>query len=384
MVEVIGLTGQRPAKEHVARVTAPPYDVIKPGSALERRLSAEPASLYHVTLGPDPASALSRLSRQGFLVEDDEPAFYVYEQVWERGERTGVLVAAEVSPYRERRIIRHEKTFDDKVKGRIALAEATGHTFGPVFVLTRARLAPLFSEAKRGEPLYELTNDFGPSSDLTGIATRVFRVAASSELGVALAAALAPHPFYIADGHHRYHAALLGGSTHFLCYVTEEARILAYDCVVSGVRRLDEVRAELDLEEVGELATPEKHAFCLYSRAGSFVLRARLVPDDVVGRLDCSILERELYPLLGLTHSMISDPSRFDYYPESALSEMKAVVDRGDFDLAIALHPVDIEELMAVADAGLENPEIVMPEKSTFFSPKILSGLFAYRHAKRA
>ena len=77
---------------------------------------------------------------------------------------------------------------------------------------------------------------------------------------------------------------------------------------------------------------------------------------------------------------MIVDPAHFDYYSESALDEMRAVVNRGDYDIAVALHPVSLEELMAVADAGLEDPDIVMPEKSTFFAPKILSGLLVYRH----
>jgi uncharacterized protein (DUF1015 family) len=78
---------------------------------------------------------------------------------------------------------------------------------------------------------------------------------------------------------------------------------------------------------------------------------------------------------------MIVDLDHFDYYSESALDEMKAVVDRGDYDIAIALHPVSLDQLMAVADAGLEDSDIVMPEKSTFFAPKILSGLFLYRYA---
>ncbi len=80
---------------------------------------------------------------------------------------------------------------------------------------------------------------------------------------------------------------------------------------------------------------------------------------------------------------MVVDPDHFDYYSESALDEMKAAVDRGDYDMAIALHPVSLDELMAVADAGLEDPEVVMPEKSTFFQPKILSGLSLYRFTKQ-
>jgi uncharacterized protein (DUF1015 family) len=102
-----------------------------------------------------------------------------------------------------------------------------------------------------------------------------------------------------------------------------------------------------------------------------------------VGRLDCSILEKELYPALGVDHSMILQKKHFDYYPESDLETMKALVDKGEYDLAVALCPVSIDELMAVANAGLKNSDIVMPEKSTFFAPKILSGLVLYKHAKK-
>ena len=380
MVSTSGLVGLRPHPDHVARVTSPPYDVIKPGTPLERRLASEPASLFHVILGPEPAAALERLRKEGFVVEDHEPAYYVYEQRFDGGVRTGVMVAGEVSDYSEKKIIRHEKTFDAKVKGRIALARATDHTFGPVFLLTRAEISGVLEAAKVGEPLYRFTTDLGGLNDLHGIENRIWRVPEASEHGRRIRDALLPEPLYIADGHHRYHAALKNGQTGFLGYVTEEARIQAYDRVVNGVRAFSEVKSELSLEPVDRFATPPKHAFCLHTKDGSWLLRAEHVPDDVVGRLDCAILERELYPKLGLTHDMIQDPARFDYYPERDLDEMRAVVDRGDYDLAIALHPVSIDELMAVADAGLSDPEIVMPEKSTFFAPKILSGIFIYAH----
>ena len=79
----------------------------------------------------------------------------------------------------------------------------------------------------------------------------------------------------------------------------------------------------------------------------------------------------------------VDDIPRAKNYVRAALDEMKAAVDRGDYDIAVALHPVSLDDLMAVADAGLEDPEIVMPEKSTFFQPKILSGLSLYRYAKK-
>jgi len=382
MVATIGLTGLRPDPARVKGIAAPPYDVIKPGTPLQKLLSEQPSSLYHITLGNDPAAARDRMVADGSLIEDGEPAYYVYEQIWDGGRRTGVFVAAEVSPYAEKQIIRHEKTFDDKVKGRLAVRRATGLHIGPVFVLTRAPIAAALEKAKQEcAQIYDFTSEFGGFSELEGIENKVWRVPEQSETGKAIQAALGTEPLYIADGHHRYHASLLNEQSHFLCYVTEEAVIQAYNRVVNGVRRFSEIAGELPLTPVDSFRTPRKHTFCIYTKDGCWDLEAQHVPDDVVGRLDCAILERELYPKLGLTHDMIVDPDHFDYYSESALDDMKAAVDRGDYDMAIALHPVSLEELMAVADAGLEDPEVVMPEKSTFFQPKILSGLFLHRYS---
>ncbi|MBZ0119702.1 MAG: DUF1015 family protein [Sandaracinaceae bacterium] len=381
MVAIAGLVGLRPHVDHVASFTAPPYDVIKEGTPLWSRLFANPRSLVHVTLGADPKQAFERL-RAEVLVADDEPGLFVYEQRTEGGElRTGLFAAVEVSDYSERKIIRHEKTFDEKVKGRIALAQATGHTIGPVFLLTRAAIDEALERAKQSAPLYDFTSDFGGGTDLHAIHSRVWKVPAASALGGELASLIAPEPLYIADGHHRYHAALKNGQSHVLAYITRSARIQAYDRVVNGTIPFERASSSLPLEPAERFDTPPKHAFRIYSKQGCFTLRARSVPSDVVGRLDCSILERELYPHLGLTHAQIVDPAHFDYYPESMLDDMKAVVDAGKYEIAVALHPVSIDELMAVADAGLSDASIVMPEKSTFFSPKILSGLFLYRHS---
>ena len=383
MVATVGLTGLRPNPEFASQVTSPPYDVIKSGTTLEQRLKDNPLSLFHVILGDDPSTSLTTLREKNALQEDSEPAYYVYEQRWQGGERTGVFSAAAVSAYSEHQIIRHEKTFDHKVKGRIALRNATDHSFGPVFVLTRAKLASVFARVKtETEPLYDFTSDFGCENDLHGIHSRVWRVPQSSEPGLAIQSTLATAPMYIADGHHRYHASLLNEQTYFLCYVTEDAVIQSYNRVVNGTKKFSEIAQSLELQPVESFHTPPKHSFCLYADGKNYLLKAKHVPQDVVGKLDCAILERELYPLLGLSHEMISDMSHFDYYPESALKQMQHVVDAGEYDLAIALNPVDLSELMAVADAGLDNPDIVMPEKSTFFAPKILSGLFAYNHRR--
>jgi len=108
MVATLGLVGARPTPSLVARVTSPPYDVIKPGTPLWRLLEDEPLSLFHVILGTEPAAAFERLRSEDAFVEDDEPAYYVYEQRYEgpdgRDEtRLGVFVAAEVTPTRPSR-----------------------------------------------------------------------------------------------------------------------------------------------------------------------------------------------------------------------------------------------------------------------------------------
>jgi uncharacterized protein (DUF1015 family) len=384
VTEVIGLVGLRPSPEHIEKVVTPPYDVIKKGTPLEKQLAENPASFFHVILGSDPLASLKRLRAEGFLLEDNEPAFYVYEQRWgEGGEasvRTGVFGAAAVTPYEEHQVIRHEKTFDDKVQGRIALTRKIEHTVGPVFMLTKAPIAPVLEAAKKGEPICEFSSVFSGGNDLNGIACRVWRVVQDSDEGRAIGETLGKEPLYIADGHHRYHAALKNEQSHLLVYVTDEAKILAYNRVVNGKVPFEDIREKLDLSQADAFATPAKNAFRLYAKSGTYTLKAKEVPTDVVGRLDCAILERELYPHLGLTHDLIVDPDHFDYYSEGALDQMQAVVDEGKYELAIALHPVSIDELMAVADAGLKDPDVVMPEKSTFFSPKIHSGIFLYRH----
>jgi len=314
---------------------------VKPGTPLEARLFGDPASLVHVTLGKEPGNALARLRSEGFLIDDEDPAYWVYEQRWPEGRRVGVFAAVAVTPYDAHQVIRHEKTFDDKVQGRMQLVKDTGgHVLGPVFGLTRARVDAVCERAiAELTPTYDFETDLGGLNDLHGIHSRVFRVPEDSPLGAELKATLATEPVYIADGHHRYHAALKGGQSHTLMYVTESARIQAYDRVVRGTVPFAEARKKLTLTPVEDFVTPEKNRFRIYTAEGTFELAAKEVPSDVVGRLDCSILERELYPHLGLDHSMIADPKHFDYYPESQIDQMKAAVDRGAYELAIALHP---------------------------------------------
>lgn len=383
MAEITGLTGLRPVGEMLSKITCPPYDVIKPASPLEKLLRKNKFSLYHLTLGKEPLAALQFLKEKGYLLVDQTPCFYVYEQVYNSQVRRGVLAAVAVEDYAGGQIIRHEKTFDDKVKGRLALRQKTGYTFEPVFLFTQADLRTVLDKiVSLYSPEAEFVSDFMGASELHGIKNRIFRVEEKSREGCLLKDVIASQALYIADGHHRYHASLLNQQTHCLAYLcaAADAPILAYNRVINGLVKFAEIKDKLPLQVVREFKTPPKHHFSLYTRGNAYLLPAQKVPEDVVGRLDCRILEKELYPHLGLTADLISDPAYFDYYAENELAEMKDCVDSGKYDLAVALAPVSITELIAVADAGILDPQIVMPEKSTFFAPKILSGIFIYKH----
>lgn len=383
MESLTGLVGLRPTKGLINKITCPPYDVIKPGSDLEKCLKNNPDSLYHITLGTDPKGALERLISRGHLIHDQKPSFYVYEQSYKGQIRTGVLAGVKVSDYSKGKIIRHEKTFDDKVKGRLELRRKTGFTFEPVFLLTKCGITPILERIKACyQTEYEFTSDFNGSSELHAIENRIFKVLEESEAGRELQKVLGENPLYIADGHHRYHASLLNGQTHCLAYICEtaQARIQAYNRVVKAPVPFEDIKEQFDLIKTDVFITPPKHSFAIYSKNKNYLMKAKNIPDDIVKGLDCSILEQELYPELGLTHEMINDQKYFDYYPESDLNKMQELIDNGRYDLAISLHPVSVEELMAVADAGIRDSSVVMPEKSTFFAPKILSGIFIYSH----
>ncbi len=385
MAQIEGLVGLRPMRHKVKSLTTPPYDVIKVGSPLEKVLKSNKDSLFHVILGNNPKDVLRGFIDRSVLQEEKESCYYVYEQNYKGQSRLGFFAAIAVDDYSEKNVIRHEKTFDDKVKGRIALAEKTQLTTEPIFLLTKSTIQISLEKVTRSHSCeYEFVSDFDGNSDLNGIKNRIFRISQDSEEGKVLQSKIAKNPLYIADGHHRYHAALLNNQTHTLAYIVQDAKILAYNRVIQGKVSFKEIQNQLNLTPCNHFFTPPKNSFCIYTREGSFLMPAQDIPiDDIVRSLDCSLLEEQLYNHLGITHDLILDQNHFDYYSEDELQQMQEQVDLGEYDIAVALHPVSIDELISVADAGLGNSNIVMPEKSTYFAPKILSGLFLYTYQKK-
>ncbi len=407
MPENKGLVGLRPSDNEFAKTfVAPPYDVITYGTPLQKVLS-ERENLIHAHLRPKEEGdarykkakeKLDELVSKKKLLFDDEPSYYVYEQAFGDTSRIGVLLACKVTDYKEGKVIRHERTFDDKVKDRLNLRKATGYQIGVVFSVVEDKkneLLKILKEVSKDEPLYSFRTDFNGTSDMDGIENSVWKVPEDSDSGKKIKKAIESEPTYIADGHHRYHCALVLGQKYLQMYISPSASasIQAYDRVVGNVNPADvgalgeKIKDKFEISEHKELEVPEKHSMIFYFKERILKFKARPeflkeLESDPVQLLDCSILQNHiLFPHLGLSSANIKDKKYFYYLPgnESGFAHMKKLVESGEYVFAVSLAPVEFSELKAVADKGIADPEIVMPQKSTYFWPKLLSGLFIYK-----
>ncbi|MCC6524369.1 MAG: DUF1015 domain-containing protein [Polyangiaceae bacterium] len=404
MAELAPFRALRPPRALAARVASPPYDVVSTEEA--RALAAGNADSYLRVSRPEidlPAGTdehsdvvyaqgprnLADLVARGVLVGDPEPHFYVYAQRMGAHRQVGLVACASVAEYVDDRIKKHEKTRADKEDDRVRhITELAAHD-EPVFLTYRAvgAIDALVARAMQGEPEY----DFAAAD---GVEHRLWVV--GSALGGELAAAFARQvpALYVADGHHRsaaaarVHAALgaaPGEHGVFLAVVFphDQMQILPYTRLVrdrqgrSPAALLAALSLVWDVEPAARPEPESAHTFGLYLDGKWY--RARVRPGsfpegDPVASLDCSICQDQvLAPLFG-----IEDPRRdrfIDFIGGiHGARGIAARVDRGDAVLGIYLHPTSIDSLMAVSDAGR-----LMPPKSTWFEPKLRSGLFVHR-----
>jgi uncharacterized protein (DUF1015 family) len=396
----------RPPASEAVRVASPPYDVISTPEA--RALAAgNPASFLHVSRpeidlpeGTDEHAAevyqkgaenLAALVARRALVPDPEPHLYLYAQRMGEHRQIGVVGCASVAEYANDVIKKHEKTRADKEDDRTRhIAELRAHD-EPVFLTYRAdpEIDRLVAEAVAAVPMYDFTTADAVEHKLWVLGPSTTRaIAERFELRVPV--------LYVADGHHRsaaaarVHQRLAGdGGDHsaFLAVVFphNQMKIMPYNRVVRDLERrsvdaiVARLSASLDLEPAGSgaLATPEvPRQFGIY--IGGRWYRARVRPGsydakDPVASLDCSICQDQILgPIFG-----VADPRRDQHVDFvggiRGIAELERRVDGGAFTAAIHLYPTRIEELFAVSDAGL-----LMPPKSTWFEPKLRSGLFVH------
>ncbi len=395
--------GLRPAKGRAGDVAAPPYDVLDSVEA-RARAQGRPWSFLHISKaeidlpeGTDPydpavyrkaAVNLQGMIDASVLQRDNRPCYYVYRLVMGEHRQLGLVAAASVSDYDSNRIRKHEFTRPDKEDDRVRQIEALNAQTGPVLLAYRSRpeVDALLESLAAGEPDCDLVAD-------DGIAHRLWVVRDSGQIDAVGTAFDTMDALYIADGHHRSAAAsqvaaarvATGDSAGYFLTVIfphNQMQILDYNRVVRDLNGMTPevflagLVARFNVVPVDSACHPQGPGeFGMYLGGQWYHLdiHAERVPDDPVGRLDVSLLaENLLAPMLGIT-----DPRRdrrIDFVGGiRGLAGLERRVDSGEMQVAFALFPTRMEDLMAVADAGN-----VMPPKSTWFEPKLADGLVSY------
>lgn len=402
MSHVLPFRALRPVRSLAASVAAPPYDVVSLHEA--RALIREnPLSFLRVEKSeadcPDGASLqeaclrarenLQAMIEGGIMVRDEGPSFYLYRLCSEGRCQTGIVAGVSLAEYKSGKIKRHELTRQDKEQERTVHMETVGGQTGPVFLAYRGNeiLERCTQEIASREPEYDFVADDGVRHTVWVAAGQA--ITEEIRKGFCQVEAL-----YIADGHHRAAAAAsVAGqrsagagrdSTLLAClFPKEQLRIIGYHRLVRDLagltpegflRRLQERFVVSNGAGGGPPSAP--HEIGMYMRGRWYCLAIRsefLKAEDPVSGLDASLLQDHvLGPLL-----KIEDPrtdERISFVggikgPE----ELEGLVDGGGFAVAFNLYPPTIDQLMEVADSGR-----LMPPKSTWFEPKLLSGLFVH------
>lgn len=395
-----GLVPTPPSAPEVACV---PYDVVNAAEAAALA-AGKPHSLLHVDraeidlpAGTDPYSeavyARARdnfqgLQRAGVLVRETEPCLYVYEQRMGSHRQRGLVAGCHVDDYDAGLIKKHEKTRKDKEDDRTRLIDTLSADTGPVFLTYR--------DAPAVTALVEATTKEKPLHDFTapdGVRHTVWRIAGGAEWVKAFGGVPAT---YIADGHHRAASAArvarlrrernpahTGAEDYnwFLCvmFPASELKILPYNRIVTNLNGhspadlLAKVQAVFGLEENALASPPAVGRVSMYLGGKWYGLKCPLDPKaDPVGRLDVSVLQDKLLaPLLGVDDPRTS--KKIDFV--GGIRGTGELVQRVDTEggVAFSLYPVTLTQLMDIADAGQ-----IMPPKSTWFEPKLRSGLFVH------
>jgi uncharacterized protein (DUF1015 family) len=401
VVEVGPFRALRPAPGLAERLMSPPYDVVDVEEA-RTYAAGDPDSFLRVsrpeidlpgTVDPhsDEVYARGRANLEDFvargvLVRDDEPTYSVYRQVMGEVVQTGVVAVVAVADYDAGRVRIHEYTRPDKEDDRVRHIEALDAQDEPVFLLSRrsADVDHVVSRVVTRDPAVDVvTRD--------GVGHTLWIVDHPAEVAALHRAFADVRTLYVADGHHRSAAAsrvhaARGGTADawFLAVVfpVDDVHVMAYNRVVADLNGLSVEELLVALDEMGFDLSPASgavtpkvpHEFGVHVDGDWFRARARDVDDsDALGRLDVTVLqERVLAPLLGIGDPRTDARIAFVGGIRGA-KEIERLVGEGRAAVGFTLCPTSTHDLVAVADAGE-----VMPPKSTWFEPKLASGLFLH------
>lgn len=404
----------RPVPEHAAEVAALPYDVFDRAEAAAY-VAGHPLSFLnidrpetqfdpeHDMYAPEVYARGAELLREriedGTFVEDKNLAYYIYQLAWEGRVQTGIACVCAVDDYEQGVIKRHELTREDKERDRIEHIEALGCQTGPIFLTYRDQpvLNMIVGAAKTSTPLYDFTDEAGVRQTVWEVARRDAVDALHAMLGQIPCA-------YIADGHHRAASAVKVAQrmreqakaegtytgkepfNYFLSvlFPASQLTILPYNRVVADRNGLDthELLEALSgtgfgiIEAAGPVEPSERGVFGMFTDGTWYELHGDMRDAvSAVASLDVSILQDHiLAPILGIDDPR-TDPRISFVGGIRGTDELEART--GKNGIAFTLCATGIDQLLTIADAGE-----VMPPKSTWFEPKLRSGLFIHRIAK--
>lgn len=403
MVQVRPFPGIRPAAELAAQVACLPYDVVNSTEA--QALAADnPYSFFHIDkaeidlphdLSPyDPqvyqkaAENFQDFLAKGWLVKEQQPLLYLYELTMNGRSQTGLVATTSIDDYTSGKIKRHEFTRPEKEVDRIKHIQACDANTSPIFLSYRdedhiQRLISQWQDQKA--PVYDFTS-------YHEVQHRVWVIDDSAIIADLTAAFDEVPALYIADGHHRTESAVKVGlekrangeqsseSDYFLSIIFPESQLAIWE--YNRVLNVDlpedffsQLEQAFDVAVSGVKKPVAQGQIQLYldSKWYTLTIKEAVIPTDAVGRLDVSILQKQVFEkIFGIMD--IRTDKRIDFIggirgPE----ELERLVDSGQWRLAFSMYPTQMEDLLAVADAGE-----IMPPKSTWFEPKLLSGLFLH------
>ena len=387
----------RPNVKDAASVASVPYDVVDTAEA-KALADGNPKSFLHVSrpeidlpAGTDCSSpeayaqarkALDKLVSDGTLVQDGEPKFYAYRQTMGSHSQTGIVACFDTQEYLDGILKQHEKTRKDKEDDRTRHIETLGAHTGPAFLTYRDDKAIdlIVADACSKAPLYDFV-----ASD--GIGHTVWEIASASAcIADELQELFARVPVaYIADGHHRSAAASRYAREHgfegearwFMAVIfpASQLKILAYNRLIRSLNGLSDYVFLSKVSENFTIGSKGERNCRMYFRGKWYELSWSIPKGaDVVGSLDVSYLQDKLLaPVLGIGDPR-TDPKISFMGGIRGDAALAAKVDSGENEVAFAMEPVTVDEMMAIADAGA-----IMPPKSTWFEPKLRSGLFVHK-----
>ena len=410
MAEIRPFVCVRPAEELASRVAALPYDVYNRQEAKEE-VQREPLSFLKIdraetnfddsvdTYAPEVYQKAKELLQQekqeGVYITDEDRSFYIYQLVMDGRPQTGLVACSSVDDYMNHVIKKHENTREDKEIDRITHVDTCSAQTGPIFLAYRSDKGIhdiVASYVENETPIYDFTA-------VDGIAHRVWKIAKKEDVDAIYKAFQNIQQIYIADGHHRAASAVKVGLkrrqenpgytgeeefNYFLSvlFPHDELRILDYNRTVKDLNGrsltqfLEEISKNFIVEKAeGQVRPEKKGTFGMYTEGQWYHLTAKpelFEGKDAVGSLDVSVLQDYLLgPVLG-----IGDPrtdQRIDFIGGiRGLSELEKRAD-SDMKISFSMYPTSITELFDVADQ-----ELLMPPKSTWFEPKLRSGLFIH------